>query len=484
MLERIYWLLEIISLAICISSIYGVKIKADIKTVAWIAIEVMFMGMFKRNLITMQTYFIIYVLYILYVYIEFRMSLKIATFTAILSMIFTGLIQMIIALPVYYIGDYCKTSENIMVLVINAGVLMAVVLISKTKFLHGVYKFLARKELILNITFILVMFIYGYCMYRIKYSNKIQSDLYVIIVTFASIIACILLRWKAMERETEYQQEQIKLSNRYSEEYNALVEISRKKQHDFKNQINALYGLSDIKAEKEQRKYIDKLLDENKVVKILHSVEQPVLAGFLYRKVNEIMAAGINIEFNLSVPDAELAIEVLDCIEIEYGKKKLHFTTTKTINSVRDIPMMADCKKMLKLQKKNQNKIKKELGKRYRSENEEGLSDLVFTSSMGSAATRYNVAPIINKIVKSINLREDYESVKENRKPIYMEPVSPHALRRTFCTRCFEAGMNIKVVQKIMGHSNYAVTANTYTEVMPDKMNEEVELFNSKLLTM
>ena len=39
---------------------------------------------------------------------------------------------------------------------------------------------------------------------------------------------------------------------------------------------------------------------------------------------------------------------------------------------------------------------------------------------MGSAATRYNVAPIINKIVKSINLREDYESVKENRKPIYI----------------------------------------------------------------
>ena len=115
--------------------------------------------------------------------------------------------------------------------------------------------------------------------------------------------------------------------------------------------------------------------------------------------------------------------------QYEYDKKKLHFTTTKTINSVRDIPMMADCKKMLKLQKKNQNKIKKELGKRYRSENEEGLSDLVFTSSMGSAATRYNVAPIINKIVKSINLREDYESVKENRKPIYMEPVSPHALR-------------------------------------------------------
>ena len=170
--------------------------------------------------------------------------------------------------------------------------------------------------------------------------------------------------------------------------------------------------------------------------------------------------------------------------QYEYGERHLRFTTTKTINSVRDIPMMADCKKMLKLQKKNQDRINKELGKRYRSEYEEGLSDLVFTSSMGSAATRYNVAPIINKIVQSINLREDYESVQENREPVYMKPVSPHALRRSFCTRCFEAGMNIKVVQKIMGHNNYATTANIYTEVMPDKMNEEIELFNSKLLAL
>lgn len=170
--------------------------------------------------------------------------------------------------------------------------------------------------------------------------------------------------------------------------------------------------------------------------------------------------------------------------QYEYGERHLRFTTTKTINSVRDIPMMADCKKILKIQKKNQDRIKKELGKRYRSEYEEGLSDLVFTSSMGSAATRYNVAPIINKIVQSINLREDYESVQENREPVYMKPVSPHALRRSFCTRCFEAGMNIKVVQKIMGHNNYATTANIYTEVMPDKMNEEIELFNSKLLAL
>ena len=72
MLERIYWLLEIISLVICISSIYGVKIKTDIKTVVWIAIEVTFMGMLDREVITTKSYFVIYVLYILYAYIKFK----------------------------------------------------------------------------------------------------------------------------------------------------------------------------------------------------------------------------------------------------------------------------------------------------------------------------------------------------------------------------------------------------------------------------
>lgn len=239
------------------------------------------------------------------------------------------------------------------------------------------------------------------------------------------------------------------------------------------------------KADSKQRRFLT--ADEQK--KFLETAETEY--GWYYPMLKIMLLTGMRISEvgGLCWSDIDFENNVIHIrrallSQYEHGERHLRFTTTKTINSVRDIPMMADCKKMLKLQKKNQEKLKRELGKRYRSENEEGLSDLVFTSSMGSAATRYNVAPIINKIVKSINLREDYESVEENRKPVHMEPVSPHALRRSFCTRCFEAGMNIKVVQKIMGHSNYAITANIYTEVMPDKMNEEIELFNSKLLVM
>lgn len=319
MLEKIYWILEIISLAVCINCLHGVKIKADIKTIVFIAIEVMFMDLFERGIITNRTYFIIYILYVLYVYLEFKSSLRSTIFSAVLSIIIVGFIQMIIAFPIYEIGDCIKASENIMVLIINTFVFLSILIISRTKRLHHIYELFARKELILNITFLVIMLIYFYCLYLLKDSEKIQTDMYVIIITLAVSIGCILFRWQVSEKETRDKQHQIDLSNQYSDEYNSLVEISRKKQHEFNNQINALYGMQHIasKAGKEEQKsYIDKVLENNKITKILNSVEQPVLAGFLYRKVSEIIESGIDIKLNLLIPENEFGIELFDCIEI------------------------------------------------------------------------------------------------------------------------------------------------------------------------
>ena len=44
------------------------------------------------------------------------------------------------------------------------------------------------------------------------------------------------------------------------------------------------------------------------------------------------------------------------------------------------------------------------------------------------------------------------------------ETLTPHVLRHTYCTRCFEAGMDIKEVQYLMGHSTPDVTLRIYTD--------------------
>lgn len=166
----------------------------------------------------------------------------------------------------------------------------------------------------------------------------------------------------------------------------------------------------------------------------------------------------------------------LSCSYLD-GVKTEEIVTPKTINSYRKIPFMGEAEEMLLSQKKKVEALKKSLGKRWRASEE--LGDLVFVSTMGSAATRYIVQKEINKIVKRINERNALESVKSGIKIETFRHAHPHLFRHTFATRCFEVGMEPKVVQSLMGHSNISTTLNIYTHVLEEKRMQEVAKFGN-----
>lgn len=52
--------------------------------------------------------------------------------------------------------------------------------------------------------------------------------------------------------------------------------------------------------------------------------------------------------------------------------------------------------------------------------------------------------------------------------------ITPHVYRHTFCTNMANAGMDIKVLQYIMGHSDVSVTLNVYTHTNYDRTAEQM----------
>ena len=161
--------------------------------------------------------------------------------------------------------------------------------------------------------------------------------------------------------------------------------------------------------------------------------------------------------------------------QYEDGNKILRVTTPKTVNSFRTIPFLGKVEEAFITQKKKQDELKRDLGGRWRSAE---FGNLVFTSTMGSPIIRHLLEKDINKVVKTINSIRLMEATRTGSEYEEFERVHPHAIRHTFCSRCFECNMSPKVVQTIMGHAFYSTTMDIYTHVSQNKLESDISLYN------
>ena len=77
---------------------------------------------------------------------------------------------------------------------------------------------------------------------------------------------------------------------------------------------------------------------------------------------------------------------------------------------------------------------------------------------------RYAINRAIDTITRWCNKEEEQKAQEESREPIIIPHFSCHVFRHTFCTRFCENETNIKVIQEIMGHTNFIKTVLNSTE--------------------
>ena len=104
------------------------------------------------------------------------------------------------------------------------------------------------------------------------------------------------------------------------------------------------------------------------------------------------------------------------------------------------------------------------------------------TSGVDHVAVRIKNA--VNKAIKRIArdcndkilLEQGFES-----DPILLPNFSCHILRHTFATRLCEAGVNLKVIQDILGHVDVSTTMNIYVDAMNELKIKEMAAFGAKV---
>jgi integrase len=132
-------------------------------------------------------------------------------------------------------------------------------------------------------------------------------------------------------------------------------------------------------------------------------------------------------------------------------KYEIGYHQPKTVKSIRKIPLLPDAVELLQDVRTKQMLLKKYC-EDYNKEN------LVFCNDEGNPIWATDMRQRISRITKNLGL----------------EGVHIHTLRHTFATRCLEKGIDLKIVQEILGHSSINMTANLYTHVLPETKKEAI----------
>lgn len=99
----------------------------------------------------------------------------------------------------------------------------------------------------------------------------------------------------------------------------------------------------------------------------------------------------------------------------------------------------------------------------------------MFVGKNGKPITEHSFQVTLDGIEKAINKERKKRAEKDKTEFIPIQHFYPHALRHTFATRCFEAGIEAKVVQGFLGHYSIAITLDLYTHVTNDKAKIEMD---------
>ena len=151
------------------------------------------------------------------------------------------------------------------------------------------------------------------------------------------------------------------------------------------------------------------------------------------------------------------------------GRKGCYFNchSPKTKAGVRTVPMMDFVKEAF------------EKERAYQEEAEirctvtvDGYTDFIFVNRFGECQHQGTLNKAIRRIIRDCN---DEVLAKNPNSTVLLPRFSCHTLRHTFTTRMCEAGVNIKVIQDALGHSDISTTLNIYADVTKELRKSEFE---------
>ena len=214
---------------------------------------------------------------------------------------------------------------------------------------------------------------------------------------------------------------------------NPMTDVIRPKSTQIRKPIRAL----EIEEQQELTNYLMNVPVEVEPYKVVYLIQM-----YLGLRIGETLALR-NSDVNLK----KNTISVTKTLTVDRNNKVIMKYLPKTYGGIREIPIPTFIKsEIINQMRLSENNVDKQL----------------FIAAQNDYVRPENANRKLRELLHKMGITD----------------ISSHSLRHTFGTRCIEAGMRAVALQRLMGHTDVAITLNTYTSVFNKYKEAELEKVN------
>lgn len=310
-------LTEILMILQCLQIVFKQELPFDKYMVGIIVIDfIIYMGI-NLKAIPMICSCIFYVLTYVFCLIKFKQTKMKTAIRLIIALCLAGGIEGIFA----FVTNFVRTPYNLLpIMALSSSLALILAWVIKVSIPSIVIDRKANKR---GVWGIVVFYGISYAGVLIEYYTKYRlvSIYVVLILLFVAFILFYFYRLEQTQNEINKKNYELELQNIYGGAYEKLLLEVRRRQHDYKNQLGAIYSMQLTAGSLEelvamQKEYGDALQSDCKFDSILTGCKNQILAGFLYHKCIDCEQKGVAVEYTIHIEQADCDFALHELIEL------------------------------------------------------------------------------------------------------------------------------------------------------------------------
>ena len=321
MIRNIKLLVELFAYLYCLSELFGRRFKINILVFVLVILDLFLLVGIDDYGFPKQLLSLAYLGIFLYGLLCYRENVRLTVVNCFLAAVVITTLQLLIYLPLYFLF-FIRYEQGVWnELLINIGSFIIIILFNLKIKLKRLSDFFIKRNMLIIGVFTLLLFGFGLNFYQMKKEGTILKESYIQMVYFILIFLFVIYEWQKSRLDAEKKKTQLEMNRLYFDAYDQLILLVRQRQHDMKSHIGAIRSMiytTDNYAElvAKQEEYCDYIIEENEKNRLVLSVNNPLIAGFLYSKLQEADSKDITIDYCINMPKESLVLPEYELIEI------------------------------------------------------------------------------------------------------------------------------------------------------------------------